>query len=586
VVDRTTSRLFNNGFGFILPYVAVYLTGRAFNLPTSWLLVIFIALHGIQLVLLAVWALPRLRGVDPRMIGVWTALTLLFLVPGAYLEFPSDPWVHVERIYAWSTAAHVNDHETVDKFAYFWGWTWLGWVPIGWRPAGLATYSAFWQLLLAWQFYRLARILGFSKGWSVAQVIGTIALFGTNLFSFYRYYALSSTPLAYIAYLYALGTLLQPARPRTPQLVTSIAVAAVVAWANHAQELFFLAIMVPAILVFGWVSGLPLAEKRWVAALGAAMFLGSLALGVWLRGRHPELYLGKDAGISWLGLYGPWPYRGVFLETLALHGGLGVLAACAIAYARPRLAVLTLWPVVLLILPPFVLFTARVFPDDYVVYRVLYAFPTSFALIAAMEAMTGLVAWRGVIAVGLAGMSMIPVWPLRGRLYFQLYVPPAANRLAHLYPVASDLSRHAAFARDCLIASDRITSFFLTAHLGLGPRVERFWPDDLLERWAVSPSLDALDVPPLIEAAPVCAAVLLHPEQVPQSPGSLVARASRHWTERNSDPRAFVHANPALLLKRIGNERWVPIGPGSWLNPNAIALGLATPRPAGSDLER
>jgi hypothetical protein len=584
MLDRAASGLFGNGFWFMAPYVAAYLAGRAFDLPTSSLLTVCLALHALNLVLLSAWAWPRVRRADPRLIAFWVALTLLFLLPGAYLEFPSDPWEHVRRIYGWSTVVRIDDHGTGEKFAYFWGWTWLGFLPIGWRAAGLAVYATFWQLLLAAAFYRLARALGFGRGWSAAQVVGTVALFGTSLFSFYRIYALSSTPLAYIAYLYVLTELLRADRPRARDLAISMAVAAVVVWANHAQELLFLAIVVPALLAFDRISALSVPRKTRVAVLAAAVFLGSLGLGIWLRARHPALYLGNDAGIGWLGVYRLWDAHAIFFETLGLHGWLGVLAACAIARGRPRLAFLTLLPVGLLVFPPFVLAASRLLPDGHIVYRMLYAFPSSLALIAAMAALKGPLPVRGLVAVGLAGISLIPAWPLRGRLYFQLYVPPAANRLTHLYPVASEVARHATFTRDCLIVSDRITNFFLSAHLGLRPRVGRFEPDLLLDRWLAGPSLDVFTAEGA--PAPICAAVLLRPDQVPRSPGSWIGRSSRHWTDRESIHRAWVRADYSTALARINEAQWWPIGSAVWLNPKAVALGLATPRQAGADLQR
>jgi len=585
MVDRAGSWLFGNGFGCIVPYVALYLAGRALDLPPARLLGPFLALHAVTLVLFAAWAVPRLRRASLAMAGFWIALGLLFLLPGAYLEFPSDPWEHVGRIYGWNSVTRIGQHDAANKFAYFWGWTWLRRVPVEWRPAALAVYGAFWELLLAVQFYRLARRLGFSPGWSAVQVAGTVALFGTNLFAFYRYYALSSTPLAYVAYLFGLGAVLGREGRRPGTLVIALGLAAVVAWANHAQELVFLAMVIPAVLAFDGIRRLSPAWQRRMIALGAAGFLGALAVGIWLRGAHPGLYLGKDAGISALGVYRLWDPGTSFFETLAVPGWLGVVAACAIARTRPRLAFLTLLPPALVLFPPFVLLAARVLPDDYVIYRLLYAFAPSLALIAAVEACTRPGARRVAVAVALAGVSLIPAWPVRGRLYFQLYVPPAANRLVHLYPVAVQLMRHASFANDCMMASDRVTNFFLNVHFGFGLRGGRFGSFDLLGAWAASPSLDVLPFPGLWPL-PVCAGVLLDPREVPASPGSLIARGSRHWSERQSDHRAYLSAHTATLRERVRAAGWRPIGSAAWINPTAVASGRAVPRQPAADPQR
>src|SRR5262249_35245236 len=140
-------------------------------------------------------------------------------------------------------------------------------IPLGGRVAGLAVYGAFWEVLLAHAFYRLARALGFSRGWSAVQVVGTVAFFGTNLFSFYRYYSLASTPLASLAYLHGLRQWVRVDRPPASRSLVPTAAAAVVAWANHEQELLFLLIVVPALLAFDRVSALPDTRRRGVIVL-------------------------------------------------------------------------------------------------------------------------------------------------------------------------------------------------------------------------------------------------------------------------------------------------------------------------------
>jgi hypothetical protein len=560
----------------MVPYVGLYLLARVGHLPIQPVRTVFIVLHVVNGLLFVVWLVPKLRHANWRIVPFWIALAALFLVPGAYFEFPADPWGHLERIYSWGTLTAVHEHHAVNKFAYFWAWTWLGEVPIESRPPALTAYTAFWQLLLALQFYRIARVLGFSPGWALAQVFGTVALFGTNLFSFYRYYALGSTPLAYIAYLYGLGRALEPGRPPLRRLVAPIAIATVVAWANHGQELLFLAIMVPAVLAFEGISAMPALRRRRVLAIGAGVVVGSVVVGACLRAWWPSVYgPGVDA-VSPLGVYPLWNARSVFFETLAIPGWLGVLAACAVARVRPRLALVTLWPVGLLLLPPFVLFVSLTFPDTYIVYRVLYAFPISFALVGALESLTPSWTLRTVSALALVCLSLVPTWPVRGRLYFQLYVPPAVNQLVHLYPAVGDLARRASFKRRCLIASDQITNFFLSAQLGVRLRVDRLTRDDPLEAWRQSESVDVIEGR---RGVPVCAAVLLRPEQVPESPGSMIARESGHWQERDSDPRSYVSASASELMDRVAKAGWQALGPGVWVNPTWVASGLVSLRP-------
>src|SRR6266536_2166570 len=199
-----STALFSNGWFFIVPYLILYLCFKYLNLPVVSLKTIFIFLHVCNSLLFLNYLYTTYKKSEVLDYIFWIGLILLFLIPGAYLEFPSDPWEHFRRIYAWQGYTFVGENPLNYKFTYFWGWTFLYGVQPLYRRTALGFYSAFWQLLLAYQFYLLALRLGFSKSWVRIQVLATICLFGTNVFSFYRYYALSSTALAYIAYLAAL----------------------------------------------------------------------------------------------------------------------------------------------------------------------------------------------------------------------------------------------------------------------------------------------------------------------------------------------------------------------------------------------
>src|SRR6185436_4678739 len=191
-LDRLSLVLFSNGWAFIVPYLLLYLVFKYLHLPVATLKTVFIALHILNLSLLLNYLRKIPETNNAADFIFWIALILIFLLPGAYLEFPSDPWDHFRRIYAWQANHFIAENVESNKFSYFWGWTLVYAVKPLYRRTAMDLYSALWQLLLAYQFYLFALRLGFSRPWARIQALATAFLFGVNVFSFYRYYALAS----------------------------------------------------------------------------------------------------------------------------------------------------------------------------------------------------------------------------------------------------------------------------------------------------------------------------------------------------------------------------------------------------------
>jgi len=126
-------------------------------------------------------------------IAPWAILTLLFYIPGVYLEWPSDPWEHLRRINEWRILDTVSAHSSWHKSSYFIPYSFLSWC-IGLRQLfWLDFYYTGICLLLCWQYYRFSRACGLGERASTVFVIIQALLFGNNIFSFYRYYGISSS---------------------------------------------------------------------------------------------------------------------------------------------------------------------------------------------------------------------------------------------------------------------------------------------------------------------------------------------------------------------------------------------------------
>ena len=123
----------------------------------------------------------------------WLLLALLFYIPGVYLEWPSDPWEHLRRINEWRVLDTVTAHSSWVKSSYFIPYSLLSWC-VGLRQIfWLDFYYTGICLLLCWQYYRLARACDLGERASMVFVLLQALLFGNNIFSFYRYYGISSS---------------------------------------------------------------------------------------------------------------------------------------------------------------------------------------------------------------------------------------------------------------------------------------------------------------------------------------------------------------------------------------------------------
>lgn len=240
-------RYFASGWAFLIPYLAAYLlyyvtdwpvnpvtdaplspltppTPLTSPAPVPSLLHLYWVLHALHLALAsyALWTWWRAKSaprpirapltppstvpvLQPQLpnfnwrndalvrIAPWFLLALIFYIPGVYLEWPSDPWEHLRRINEWRNLDTVGAHSSWYKSSYFIPYSLLSWC-IGLRQLfWLDFYYTGICLLLCWQYYKFARACGLGERASMVFVIIQALLFGNNIFSFYRYYGISSS---------------------------------------------------------------------------------------------------------------------------------------------------------------------------------------------------------------------------------------------------------------------------------------------------------------------------------------------------------------------------------------------------------
>lgn len=546
-------------FNFVFsPYLAIYLIAAAFKLSVAFTLSLFIVLHVLTLgVISYLFFLERKKLTFPVLL-FFLGLTALFLIPGVYLEFPSDPWEHYRRILSWEFSGSIRDNPIWTKFSYFFGYSLLGNVDS--NSLSLNLYSAFWQLLLSIQFYRLAFKLFQSQPFAMLQVLGVLVLFGHNVHSF-RYYALSSTPLAFCAFL-ELALLALSNQFTVLQWILGLLLIVF----NHTQELLLLGVFTLGLFLYRKWNKSKVSVPRLflfftLTILSTWAFLKWTPLSSWVNHgwlNHERIYDPFTRGyISKIGTFRLWNIPGHYFQTLGVHGIASLCLALLYFKKNPLLSTLTLLPVALCLFPPFVLILTSL-TEVSNTYRVLYAFPTSFMLVYALFDMSSRYIqsnWKWTVAVGLVllvGLNSHSPW--LGRLRFQLEKVSPTHNLSVINPLIDWVrTQNRSFGKNCRILADNMTSFYLNARLGLISIIPRNYPSSFFTQHQAT--LD-LDVEMLLNHHRFCMIILPKADSVPQDSLSWVTLQSKHWQKESQSftsqapPEQFKKA----LLKR--NMKW------------------------------
>ncbi|NES21115.1 MAG: hypothetical protein F6K41_19845 [Symploca sp. SIO3E6] len=578
--------LFADGWLFFVPYLLLYLYFKSANLPISTLHDIFIVLHIINLILFLVYLYKNQKRQHIKLTEIlfWVFLAILFLQPGAYLEFPADPWEHFRRIFSWSNYSFIEDNPINRKFTYFWGWTLMSQVQPLYRSIALDIYSAFWQLLLAYQFYLLALRLGFDKYWAKVQVVATIFLFGTNLFGFYRYYALSSTPLAYIAYLRSIIVLINAKHGQVKQLALLIPLALIMYY-NHLQELLLLIISSIALFV-DYITNQK-KHIRTILSIVVIIIIIAFLLGTYVVS-NPQVIPTIPSSrltlpyVSQWGTFRIWDFKLAYFETISVHGLISLLLAVLFLSKHKTIAILTLTPSLLMIFPPFVLAFLVVLnrTDNYVTYRILYAFSLNFMLVLGLrEILSSLITklklylprLNLILSVFILTLiiSIPPTYPYRGRFWFQVYKPPAELSFKSIDTTAQWFFVNRQLDTKCLLMTDGANDFTLKTHFALRvlTRLNVYNPSESLT------SDDALKN--YIKHQNICRILVAIPDKVNPPPVSLVGQLSGHWDASLVNKNLMASQEFVKLTDSLMNTGWTKtfVPPFYWLYENPTASG-------------
>ncbi len=367
---------FVSGWLPLLPYLLVYLLAAVAHLPVAGLLVVCRALHLLHALLLG-WCLwRRMVPVEFPQLAAWAAIGSIVFLVGPYLEFPSDSWEHLARIHAWEGARLVTDHPHWRKSSYF--------LAFSLSPRALDWYQTGMTLLWLWQAARLATAAGAGKGTAFVAALLMFLTAGNSVFSFSRYYGLSSTLPCQIGVLAFFHVCLRLRPGAIFRGASEGALALLLVTFEHSQGLAIAALGGALILIGRWVG----CSRRRAAFAAGSLALMSTAVFFWYPRSNVFDAIANPGG--WLspvhGLNLLHPASPAASQAWVVLGWLGIanLAAGVILLARGHVVGwLTIGPPAMLCLPlvavPLTDYLLR-FGDLAIFHRLLFAIPSGLAL--------------------------------------------------------------------------------------------------------------------------------------------------------------------------------------------------------------
>jgi hypothetical protein len=617
-----TARLhsyFRSGWAFLIPYLGFYLLyawqrwpvnpGSLSRVPA--LLHVFWGLHCLHAVAAAGvfarhWAACAARGPGGlRELGwslaPWGLLALSLYLPGAYLEFPADAWAHLARITEWNHAREVFNHSVWAKSSYFTAYSLLGWLPQARLVAGVDLYQGGCGLLLLWNYYRLGQQAGLQRPGAFVFAALQPLFFGNGVFTFLRYYGLSSTLFAQLGVVALLRVALVvagrwPARDsigaRWRTLGSGLGAGGLLAaliYFNHLQGIPLAALGLLAVAAWQVAARWPESVK-WLA--GAALVAAVAALVGWPR--HPGVAGLQQA--SWLNFFHGFnllaPSSPAFARSaqiLGWFGALNLVAACGLLFRNRPAAWLTVTPVLVLLHPlaaiPLANYFAARSPADIVVFhRLFLAIPCGLALVALVQEVgdratptlaSGGRRWAGagygvLLALLLLGLTLPAGGPWFSRPWHALAVTPGDLALRAFQ---QDAARFASAAEPSpsFVAGSSGLSVAFNVYLARNTLYDPLTSHRLYHMPGPrSPAGDLERIEESLAALPGRAPTLLLGRTADLlTPYSTAAVLSRHWLPQEA--ALTVAGRPELARRKSGPD---DAAPQAAIRPGAAAPGL------------
>ena len=235
----------------LLVYFLIFRLARWLALPVIPIMILYEIVSIASFIFLSLWLVQKIFNSERKWLasniyryGKFSLPLLLafmiFVSLGAYLEFPSDPTLHLQSIQAWEKVIYMNfglGSKVYDRFIYFFQHWLLRYsdLNVGAR-SGLTLVGAMFQTMLVWQFVRITKLLTNNTllGWLGGLM--SIGYFGYDAFSFYRYTALGGATIAQISCLEGFILIISTFLKEEIKYLSLLPLILFFCYGNHEQE--------------------------------------------------------------------------------------------------------------------------------------------------------------------------------------------------------------------------------------------------------------------------------------------------------------------------------------------------------------
>ncbi|MBF0208932.1 MAG: hypothetical protein HQK53_18885, partial [Oligoflexia bacterium] len=381
-------------YGFVL-YFLLFQALRSAGVTTLVAVAVFNVVAALLNLLFAILFLKTGSGGEsPKrafaIVGVHLLIFTFFLFVGPYHEYPSDPVQHFKFISQVGYSKNLSEIP-LNFFNYFFIYLLTGKVDLLTHYYNLSIYSALVQTALFYLFYRLTFTVLPKRSLAVTAAILSLCYFGTNIFSFYRYYPFAKSFFTYFAYLESMIVLIETIKTKRIMLLSLILPMIAYCATSHLQEALFIYLqltLVPIIMFFS-LNKSSIKESRFhYKMLGISLLNIVLFALVFPYIKKFDTYydpvflfllkrvfplLPESIAITSFSFSSPFFRTAGFFGILAIIISILFLLKWKVVDEKvTALAAITAAPVLVIFCPLTVYFLGKIFPC-YLLYRLLYS---------------------------------------------------------------------------------------------------------------------------------------------------------------------------------------------------------------------
>jgi len=330
----------------------------------------------------------------------WILLFLLLFIPGLYIEYPSDPWEHLNRIISYENSKLALTYPYSYKFSYSFYYSLISIVKTKFLLFTLIYYTLF-CLLLFYQYFKLSLNLGLPKYYCYYFVLIQFFLFGNNVFSFYRYYGLASSLLAQLGFIAtinivcevnknikiyrSLGVFVHFKYIVKELIILCLAILLIIS--NHIQALGFCIVF--SISFLCW-----LYRKYYLKLIIIYIILNLLSILYFKNNDCIKALIISNEYISCLYIFKIYNVNSQafekFWQILGVFGSINILLSVYYLFKNKLIGYISIVPIILLISPFFVLplcvficNDGKQYNTDYILiyHRILFSIPPGLSII-------------------------------------------------------------------------------------------------------------------------------------------------------------------------------------------------------------